>query len=144
MPSVLSGELPKWGINRAISILASVAKWSRNIHSKFQVCSYHSFKVISVLKPKFGVCTKCPLFSDPVTYKFLLRKSSIFTFAGLSPDLLLEISSPALENKCAAVTDVDGLRRYFVSSCCKWGYWIPCFFYHFRGSSWWGIFFSCR
>jgi len=27
-------------------ILASVAKWSKNIHSKFQVFSYHSFKVI--------------------------------------------------------------------------------------------------
>ena len=65
-------------------------------------------------------------------YKFLLRKSSIFTFAGLSPNLLLEISSPALENKHSAAADVAGLQRYFVSSCCKWGY---CFFYHFRGSS---------
>ena len=45
-------------------ILASVAKWSKNIHSKFQVCSYHIFKV---LKPKFGICAKWPLFSDPVT-----------------------------------------------------------------------------
>jgi len=49
-------------------ILASVAKWSKNIRSKFQVCSYHSFQVISVLKPKFRICAECPLFSDPVTY----------------------------------------------------------------------------
>ena len=27
-----------------------------NVHSKFQVCS---FQVISVLKPKFGICAKC-------------------------------------------------------------------------------------
>ena len=71
-------------------------------------------------------------------HKFLLRKSNIFTFAGLSPDLLLEISSPALENKHWAAADDDGLQRYFFSSCCMWGYWIPCFFYQFRGSSWWG------
>ena len=63
-------------------------------------------------------------------YKFLLRKSSIFTFAGLSPNLLLEISSPALENKHSAAADVDGLQRYFFSSCCKWGYWI---FLQFQG-----------
>jgi len=55
------------GSERGSEILASVAKWSKNIHRKFQVCSYHSFEVISVLKPKFGICAKCPLFSDPVT-----------------------------------------------------------------------------
>jgi len=56
------------GSGRGLEILVSVVKWSKNIHSKFQVCSYHSFKFISVLKPKFGICVKCPLFSDPVTY----------------------------------------------------------------------------
>ena len=59
------------GSGRGSEILASVAKWSKNIHSKFQVCSYHRFKVISVLKPKFGICTKCPLFSDPDTYMYV-------------------------------------------------------------------------
>ena len=56
------------GSGRGLEILVSVAKWSKNIHSKCQVCSHHSFKVISVLNPKFGICMKCPLFSDPVTY----------------------------------------------------------------------------
>ena len=55
------------GSGRGSEILASVAKWSKNIHSKFQDCSYHSFNVISVLKPNFGICTKCSLFSDPIT-----------------------------------------------------------------------------
>ena len=49
-----------WGLE----ILASVAKWSKNIH---HVCNYYSFEVISVLKPKFGICVKLPLFSDPTT-----------------------------------------------------------------------------
>jgi len=30
-------------------------------------CSYYSFKDISVLKLKFGICMKLPLFSDPTT-----------------------------------------------------------------------------
>ena len=55
------------GSGRGSEILASVAKWSKNIHSKFQDCSYHSFNVISVLKPNFRICTKCSLFSDPIT-----------------------------------------------------------------------------
>jgi len=56
------------GSGRSLEFLASVAKLSKNIYSKFQLRSYYSFKVISVLKPKFGICAKCPLFSDPVTY----------------------------------------------------------------------------
>ena len=84
MPPVSSGEPPNWGIKQqfqtvgsihtrhthnasgwVLEILANVAKWTKNIQSKFQVCSYYSFKVISILKPKFWICTKLPLFSDP-------------------------------------------------------------------------------
>ena len=64
------------GSGRGSKLLASVDKWSQNIHSKFQVCSYHSFKVISVLKPKFGICAKCPHFSDPVTYYYTCSYTS--------------------------------------------------------------------
>ena len=58
------------GSGQGPEILACVAKWGKNIHSKFQVCSYHSFKDISILKPKFRVCVKLPLFSDPATFEF--------------------------------------------------------------------------
>ena len=87
MPPVSSGEPPNWGIKQQfqtvgsipthhthnasgwiLEILANVAKWTTNIQSKFQVCNYYSFKVISILKPKFWICTKLPLFSDPATY----------------------------------------------------------------------------
>jgi len=87
MPPVSSGELPKWGIKQqfrtvgsihtrhthngggwVLEILASVAKWSKNIHSKSKVSSSYSFKVISVLKPKFRIWMKLPFFSDPAAY----------------------------------------------------------------------------
>ena len=44
-----------------LRILVTVAKWSKNIHIKFQVCSYYSFKAISVSKLMFGICVKLSL-----------------------------------------------------------------------------------
>jgi len=98
MPPVLSGEPPKWGRKQqfqtvgsihthhthnasgwVLEILANVAKWTKNIQSKFQVCSYYSFKVISILKPKFWICTKLPLFSDPATYYCGTHAGSTYT-----------------------------------------------------------------
>ena len=68
-----------WGLE----ILALVANWSKNIHSKFQVCSCYRF--ISVLKPKFGICVKLLLFSDPATYS----NNSYSTFTWCSGSSLL-------------------------------------------------------
>ena len=86
-PPVLSGELPKWGIKQRFSnainacacpahtgngrgseFLASVAGWWKNIHTKVQVSSCYTFRVINVLKWKFGKCAIWSLFSYPTTY----------------------------------------------------------------------------
>ena len=86
-PPVPSGEPPKRGIKRRFSnaidaaahpahagswrdsrFAASVVGWWKNIHTRFEVHSCYGSRDISVLKPKFGKCAKCPLFSNPATY----------------------------------------------------------------------------
>jgi len=92
----------KWA---GLRILASVAKWSKNIHSKFRVCSYHSFKVISVLKPKFGICAKWSLFSGPVTI--------------IGADISMILSTTLCICSCFCVTDGVHLRIYFRATCVR-------------------------
>ena len=126
------------GSGRGSEILASAAKRSKNIHSKSQVCSYHSFKVISVLKPKFGICAKCPLFSDPVTYFILLfwklgstRHSQTSTYApndaqvcfgntsssnGMSDKLCRLVGDWATDSLSESST--TGENRGLISPCC--------------------------
>ena len=73
-PPVPSAEPPKRGIKlwfsnaidvrdrpgsgRGSEFLASVARWWKNIHTRFEVHSCYSSRDISVLKRKFGKCVK--------------------------------------------------------------------------------------
>ena len=92
-PPVPSGEPPKRGIKRRFSnaidaaarpahtgsgrgprFAASVVRWWKNIHTRFEVHSCYGSRDINVLKWKFGKCAKWSLFSYPVTYSWRMRQ----------------------------------------------------------------------
>ena len=71
------------GSRRGSWLVACVVGWWKNIHARFEVHSCYGSKDVSVLKPKFGNCTKLPLFSNLLTYYILIawRKCSPTKFS---------------------------------------------------------------
>ena len=95
---LLGGRKATWGINgqfRTVGsmcachthtwsgwgskILASVTKWSTNIHSKFQVCSYYSLKVISIFKTQIlDLCEITPQILPHIGNESLLKFALLY------------------------------------------------------------------
>ena len=109
-PPVPSGEPPKRNIKRRFSnvsdvaarpahtgsgwgprFAASVAGWWKNIHTRFEVCSCYGSRDISVSKPKFGKCAKCPLFSNPVTYNIPSGVARVWQSVALATPIFIRL-----------------------------------------------------